>query len=170
MHGLASRLETADAESLPFAQGSFDLVYSWGVLHHTPDTQRAIDEVHRVLRPGGRAKVMIYHRASVTGAMLWARYALAAGRPFIGLDAIYARHLESPGTKAYSRAEARRLFLRFSQASVRVLLNHGDLLQGAVGQRHGGRILSFAKALWPRPLIRALLPRFGLYLLIDAQK
>lgn len=54
----------ADAEGLDFPDNSFDLVYSHGVLHHTPDTAAAIREVHRVLRPGGRAVVMLYHRDS----------------------------------------------------------------------------------------------------------
>ena len=62
--GLAAELRTADAEALPFADSSFDLVYSHGVLHHTPDTQKAIDEAHRVLRTGGTAMVMLYHRRS----------------------------------------------------------------------------------------------------------
>jgi ubiquinone/menaquinone biosynthesis C-methylase UbiE len=53
-----------DAENLPFADGSFDLVYSHGVLHHTPDTPRTIREVHRVLAPGGRAMIMLYYRDS----------------------------------------------------------------------------------------------------------
>lgn len=54
----------ANAERLPFSTGSFDFVYSHGVLHHSPNPQRAIDEVHRVLRPGGKAIVMLYHRHS----------------------------------------------------------------------------------------------------------
>jgi SAM-dependent methyltransferase len=54
----------ADAENLDFADASFDLVYSHGVLHHTPDTERAVREIHRVLKPGGRAVVMLYHRDS----------------------------------------------------------------------------------------------------------
>lgn len=64
LFNLRGNFQTADAENLNFADNSFDLVYSHGVLHHTPDTERAIREIHRVLRPGGRAVVMLYHRDS----------------------------------------------------------------------------------------------------------
>jgi ubiquinone/menaquinone biosynthesis C-methylase UbiE len=64
MEGLGAELRVADAESLPFGDASFDLVYSHGVLHHTPDIGRAINEVHRVLKPGGTALVMLYHKNS----------------------------------------------------------------------------------------------------------
>jgi ubiquinone/menaquinone biosynthesis C-methylase UbiE len=62
--GLEGRFTQGDAENLPFADGSFDLVYSHGVLHHTPDTPRTIREVYRVLAPGGRAVIMLYYRNS----------------------------------------------------------------------------------------------------------
>ncbi len=166
--GLAADLRVADAETLPFADGSFDLVYSWGVLHHTPDTPRAIREVWRVLRPGGTARVMIYHAHSLVGAMLWARYGLLAGAPLTGLAEIYARHLESPGTKAYTLREARLLFAQFARVELRTQLSFGDLLQGSVGQRHGGAVLSAAKAIYPRGLVRRLFPHYGLYLLVEA--
>jgi len=64
LFNLPGKFQTADAESLDFADDSFDLVYSHGVLHHTPDTAQAVREIHRVLRPGGRAIVMLYHRDS----------------------------------------------------------------------------------------------------------
>lgn len=64
LFNLTGKFKTADAENLDFADASFDLVYSHGVLHHTPDTVRAVREVHRVLRPNGRAIVMLYHRNS----------------------------------------------------------------------------------------------------------
>jgi SAM-dependent methyltransferase len=61
---LPGTFRVADAERLEFPDNTFDLVYSHGVLHHTPDTAAAVREVHRVLRPGGRAVVMLYHRNS----------------------------------------------------------------------------------------------------------
>ena len=61
---LRGTFRVADAERLDFPDNSFDLVYSHGVLHHTPDTAGAIREIHRVLRPGGRAVIMLYHRDS----------------------------------------------------------------------------------------------------------
>ncbi len=53
-----------DAQNLSFSNDTFDLVYSNGVLHHTLDTQQAIDEVYRVLKPGGQAIIMLYCKSS----------------------------------------------------------------------------------------------------------
>lgn len=64
LSGLVGEFRVADAENLDFADDSFDRVYSHGVLHHTPDTARAVAEIHRVLKPGGRAMIMLYHRGS----------------------------------------------------------------------------------------------------------
>jgi ubiquinone/menaquinone biosynthesis C-methylase UbiE len=110
LEGLQSRLQVADAESLPFADASFDVVYSWGVLHHTPDCDRAIREALRVLRPGGRACLMLYSRRSWVGAGLWARYALLRGRPRRSVAEVLAHHLESPGTRAFTRRELEQRF------------------------------------------------------------
>lgn len=168
--GIKSDLRVADAENLPFADNSFDFVYSWGVLHHTPDTPKAIREVHRVLRPGGVARMMVYYKHSLVGWMLWARYGLLAGKPFTSLAEIYSKYLESPGTKAYTFDEARKLLAGFSRVELSTQLSVGDLLEGAAGQRHGGPLLSVARAVFPRPLIRRAFAKNGLFLLMDCTK
>jgi ubiquinone/menaquinone biosynthesis C-methylase UbiE len=170
LYGLRSNLCLADAENLPFSSASFDIIYAWGVLHHSPDTARAIQEVHRVLRPGGIAKVLIYHSRAIVGYLLWLRYGLFALRPSRTLSDIYAHHLESPGTKAFSIAEGQSLFASFSSVDLRVALGPGDLLEGSVGQRHRGPLLSIAKAVWPRWLIRRTMQGHGGAMLITAVK
>ncbi len=83
--GLTSHLAVGDAENLDFPDETFDRVYSWGVLHHSPDTPKAIAEVFRVLKRGGVASIMIYHKWSMVGLMLWLRYALLGLRPWLTL-------------------------------------------------------------------------------------
>ncbi len=113
---------------------------------------------------------MIYHKWSLVGFMLWLRYGLGRLRPWTNLDEIYARYLESPGTKAFSRAEAARLFAGAADLKLRIELSEGDLLTGGAGQRHGGPLLSLARRLWPRALIRARMPRLGLFMLIAGRR
>ena len=121
MQRLVSDVRVGDAEALPYANGTFDLVYSLGVIHHSPDTLKAAQEILRVLKPGGRFRVMVYHTRSLVGAMLWLRYGLARGRPFTPLAQIYSKYLESPGTKAYSCDEAARFFANASNVVTQVL-------------------------------------------------
>jgi len=59
--GTETRPSTGDAEHLPFPEGTFDHVNCQGVIHHTPDTEAAVAEIHRVLRPGGTASVSVYY-------------------------------------------------------------------------------------------------------------
>ena len=170
LYGLQSEVFVGDAERLPFNDASFDIVYSWGVLHHSPNTVEAVNEVFRVLRPNGVARIMIYHTYSLTGYMLWLRYGLLRWHPFRSLKDIYENHLESPGPKAYSIQEAHMLFERFSCVHIKSQLSFGDLLEGAVGQRHKGFLLTLAKKLWPRCVLKIVFKKHGLFLLIEAWK
>jgi ubiquinone/menaquinone biosynthesis C-methylase UbiE len=90
---LKSKLKVADAEKLPYEDETFDLVYAWGVLHHSPNTAKAVSEVYRVLKKGGEAKIMIYHKYSLVGYMLWIRYAFLRFKPFTSLSEIYSNYL-----------------------------------------------------------------------------
>jgi SAM-dependent methyltransferase len=168
--GLTSDLSVSDAEDLPFPDGTFDLVYCYGVIHHTPNTAAAAQEILRVLKPGGEFRVMIYHRRSLVGLMLWLRYGLATGHPFTTMTEIYARHLESPGTKAFTQAEAVNLFSLAEDVSTHVVLTHGDLLESSAGQRHRGAVLNIARAVWPRWLLRRIARGWGLFLFVTGRK
>lgn len=115
---LSADVRVADAEALPFEDATFDLVYSYGVLHHTPDTARAVAEVRRVLRPDGEGRVMLYARHSWLALGAWVRWGLARGRPWRTISDVLSRYLESPGTKAYTDAELRELFSTFSSVEI----------------------------------------------------
>lgn len=166
--GLRAELRLADAEHLAFPDESFDLVYSWGVLHHTPDTRRAIGEVHRVLKPGGRALIMLYRVPSWTGFALWSLHCLSRLRPWQSAKWAIGRYLESPGTKAYTDLEARQLFHGFAHVSVRRRLSHGDLLLMRAGTRYRSWPYRLIWRLYPRWMVRLTGDRLGFYLLIEA--
>lgn len=170
MQGLVSDLRVGDAEALPYADGRFDLVYCWGVIHHSPDTAQAAREILRVLKPGGSFRVMVYQTWSLVGLMLWLRYGLGRGKPFTSMAEIYSTYLESPGTKAYTCRRAAQLFAGAADVATRVELTHGDLLESGAGQRHEGRVLALARRIWPRWLLRRVAKRFGLFLLVSGMK
>lgn len=119
----------SDAERLPFAEESFDVYYSHGVLHHTPETQAAVREAYRVLRRGGSAKVMLYHRNSwgYWFEMMF-RQGLVRGEFFRGLTRadLLSKYVEfndgggRPLVKVYSRSETRSLFSMFRDVKVDV--------------------------------------------------
>jgi 2-polyprenyl-3-methyl-5-hydroxy-6-metoxy-1,4-benzoquinol methylase len=67
--GLNGSVLKMDAETMQFPDRSFDLIWSWGVIHHSANTKEILKEMNRVLRPGGRAIVMVYYRS------LWSYYA-----------------------------------------------------------------------------------------------
>jgi ubiquinone/menaquinone biosynthesis C-methylase UbiE len=128
--GLTSHLQVADAEALPFPADTFELVYSWGVIHHTPDTRAAAREILRVLRPGGRFCVMVYNRHSLLALQAWVWFAALRGHPARSVSDVLAQHVESPGTKAYTAAEAGELFSGAREVKVDTVVTPYDLRVG----------------------------------------
>jgi SAM-dependent methyltransferase len=165
--GYVPDLRQADAEHLPFADNTFDLVYSYGVMHHSPDPAQCVREARRVLKPGGTLRIMIYHHASLTGLMLWLRYGCLRN---LSLRETVRDHLESPGTNSYTIDESRALLEGFEQIKFRQEFSPGDLLLNEPSSRFQGSLYRMIWNLYPRPLVRLFGRKLGLFLLISARK
>ncbi len=171
--GLSADVRVGDAECLPFPDNSFDLYYSWGVLHHTPDTEAGIAEAHRVLRPGGSMKVMIYHSRSVAVFLIWLLYRVVR-REHGSARQLLARHVESPGTKAYAVDEARAMVRRHfgdRPAEIHTHLAAGDLLTQMPSSQYQSRVWRAITVIYPRSFVSSILgDRLGSVMTIHAVK
>jgi len=165
--GLVPDLRQADAEHLPFADGTFDTVYSYGVMHHSPDTTRCIREAWRVLKPGGELRVMVYHHPSVTGFLLWLRYGWMRWK---SMRQTVCEYLESPGTKSFTQDEALGMLDGFEEIELRQELSPGDLLLHKPSSRFRGGWYRMIWMAYPRRIVRAFGSRVGLFLLISARR
>jgi ubiquinone/menaquinone biosynthesis C-methylase UbiE len=155
----------SDAENLDFPDESFDVVYSFGVIHHTPDTERAATEIHRVLKRGGKAIVMVYHRASLYywGGIILKRGLLRGELLKASPNELMSRYVEHtetggrPLVKAYTRSEVRKMFSMFSDCKVEV----NQLTRPELGIL--GRVM-------PESMFQWLARNFGWNLIITATK
>lgn len=109
--GVTIDFQVGNAEELGFPEASFDAVYSFGVLHHTPDIEKAVAEIRRVLRPGGTAHVMLYHRYSLVNLV----------HRVLRLPYESPRDLKDhcPVVYTFSRRGVKRLFSQFSKVKLR---------------------------------------------------
>lgn len=147
LYQMSGDFRVADAEKLPFEDNTFDVVYSFGVLHHTPDTAGAIQEIRRVLKPNGKASIMLYNQFSLN----WVAHALT-GIPFDGSKAD-----PCPVEKAYPPFYVKSFFKGYSSYKLQI-----DYLFG-----YGWRGVNH----WmPKPVHRALGRLFGWHLMIEATK
>lgn len=125
LRGLSGEFVPGDAENMPFSDGEFDVVYSNGVIHHIPDTQRVVEEIHRVLKPGGKAIIMVYRENSVA---YWHNVLNAGLRQekfkSFSMNEIMSRTFElsdsgaRPLVKVYSPKQLRYMFRGFSSVKV----------------------------------------------------
>jgi len=166
VYGQSGEFAIADCERLPFADASFDVAYSNGVLHHTPDTVGAVREIHRVLKSGGQARVMLYHRGSwAYWSQVVLRYGILRGEFLRGTSAndVMSKYVEfnagggRPLVKAYSRREARDLFSMFREVKIDV----EQLLRAE---------FYFLSGLLPESVFRKLRTTLGWNVIISAKK
>lgn len=136
----------ADGAHLPFPDGHFDYYYSFGVLHHAADTAACVAEAHRILRPGGQARVMLYNRRSLNKLV----HRLVRV-PFEERNAL------CPVVRRFTRAEVQDLFGAFRRVETR--------LEYAFGEGYGCLF-----DLVPRPLYDFISRHWGWHIMIEAQK
>lgn len=121
VYGLkAKEVRVADCEALPYGEDTFDLVYSWGVIHHTQDTQKALEEIIRVCRPGGMCKIMLYHRHSLVSYYTWIKHALFKFRPYKSLSWCLYHYMESVGTKAFTPKEVVYMLKNYPVENIKI--------------------------------------------------
>jgi SAM-dependent methyltransferase len=134
---LPGRILQMDGEALGFSDGSFDYVWSWGVVHHSADTPRILAEIHRVLRPGGLCTIMVYYRS------WWHYHAFGLMRGLLRARWGGLHHLRRAGadgafTRYYTPDEWRTLTGRlFEIASIRIYGLKSDILPLPYGRLKG---------------------------------
>jgi SAM-dependent methyltransferase len=154
--GLPGRAMVQNAESLDLAEGSFDAVYSSGVIQHTPNIEKAIAEIYRVLAPGGRILIILYHRRS------WF-YLL---QRLSGTNVEFASD-DAPIINAYTRDELRRLFSRFRDIAVDT-----EYFRPKATTRGGAMALLYNRIFVPvmGALPEAWVRRYGWHLVLTGRK
>jgi 2-polyprenyl-3-methyl-5-hydroxy-6-metoxy-1,4-benzoquinol methylase len=114
MKGLQARVLQCDAEELPFEDGSFDFVWSWGVIHHSSRTARIVREIARVLTEEGECRVMVYNREGMSAQISFIRdYILKAGFLHRTFEETLYRSTDGFSARFYVREQFEDLFRAF---------------------------------------------------------
>jgi ubiquinone/menaquinone biosynthesis C-methylase UbiE len=130
INGADSLVVNCNAENIPIKDESLDFVYSNGVLHHADNTKRCINEVHRVLKPNGRAIISLYCRQSAEYYFNLIPKAIIFGSIFkhkkeanwlgeITEGKTKYTNIKNPITRVYNKSEIKDLFSNFKLISLR---------------------------------------------------
>jgi len=144
LNGVDGELYVMDGEATQFDDNSFDMVYAHGVLQYTANARKMIAEIHRVLKPGGHAIMMVYNRLSWLNALS-------------KVMKVELEHEDAPVLNKYSIREFREMASPFSR--LRIVPERfpvaSKLHNGWKGTLYN-QIFVPAFQLVPRPLVRPL--------------
>lgn len=174
IYGLANKVTCyhGDAENLDqvIPPDQYDLVYSFGVIHHSPHPDKILQHAARFLKPGGTLKIMIYHRHA--WKVLWILLSTGKGR-FWRLAELIAEHSEAqtgcPISYTYTKQQARELIEQAGLVVTDVTVEHifpyriADYIQHRYVKEWYFRLI-------PTPLFHALEKKFGWHVCITATK
>jgi ubiquinone/menaquinone biosynthesis C-methylase UbiE len=121
--GLEADVFEADGEQLPLNDDAFDLVFSWGVIHHSTDMERALSELVRVCRPGGEVVIMVYHRRSLFYVVYrgFMRFLPLARRLGLHFEGARAGDTEGLIARHFTRRELEEMLIAAGLRDVRVI-------------------------------------------------
>jgi ubiquinone/menaquinone biosynthesis C-methylase UbiE len=159
-----------DAENLPFPDEKFDYILSWGVLHHTPRTQQAIDEIYRVLKPGGRIGIMLYHRNSLNFYYhMVFKWGVIGGKLLSHniqgiLNLRTDREGGTPLAKAYRVNEIRQMFSKYESLKFEIYGQKTEIDTSPI------RYFPLAKWIIPSSIRYDILRKWGWYIWITGNK
>lgn len=181
--GLSATLAVADAENLLFPDAAFDFVYSFGVLHHSPDTPRAIHEAVRVLRPGGELQLMLYHRQSVLyywRVLFWFGFVGGYRKRFpqpsallsyVTEDQAKGGGMDNPLTQAFTRDEVQAMLHEMQTVAIDThYIDAFQLIPPVPPFRTWRALVHAAESIMPATMKHAICSRWGWNLLVRATK
>lgn len=126
--GSEPRVVRSSATNLPFAQTSFDCVYSFGVIHHIPEMEQAVQEISRVLKAKGDLICMLYNKNSILYAYSIMFLHKGEGTEEELVRRYSERILDCPYTKVFTKEDVMRLFEpHFEDVRINVRYNVLDL-------------------------------------------
>lgn len=146
-----------DAEQLALPSNAYDHVFSWGVIHHSRNTEQIVREIQRVLRPGGTGLIMVYHRHSIRYFVRGLYWLLVKRKALEGytLPTVQALFTDGYYQRHFTARELRAVLARAGLATTRTSVSH-------MTDRYSARV--------PLPLDRWLQRNFGWLLTIEFEK